>query len=357
LTPGAKSPATPVTTRALGLAVAAGVMAALSLLAPEARAATQRTDVVVMTNGDRVTGEIEKLFQGQLQLKTDHAGTIEFEWPSVLSIESRNSFEVVLDDGRRLYGSLRALPARELEVVGANTQRAHLHAVVEITPLGRSFWAQLAGSMSLGFSFSQSNESTTWTASADVEYLTRKYLLALSASSYLDAQSGTDTNTRNDLGATVGRLFARRWRLVEMGELFQSDQLGIRRQTSLGIGVEHDVVNTNRNLLSPSLGVAYSNTAFQDETPSTNEILARLGLRYAFFTFGHHKTSLSASLYALPSLSDWGHFRLNVNGRFRIKLFQDFYWSLDVYENYDNNPSQGSSDNDSGGSASLAWTF
>jgi hypothetical protein len=47
-------------------------------------------------------GEIERLSQGLLQLKTDHAGTIQFEWPSVESIESKNSLEVLPADGRRL---------------------------------------------------------------------------------------------------------------------------------------------------------------------------------------------------------------------------------------------------------------
>jgi hypothetical protein len=337
--------------------VGAAVLAASAVVAPPARAGSPRTDVVVMTNGDRMVGEIERLFQGLLQLKTDHAGTIQFEWPSVESIESKDSFELFLADGRRLYGSLRPLPGRQLEVVGARSERAHLQEVVEIAPLDRSFWAQLAGSMSIGFSFSQSNDSATLAASADVTYLTRKYMVSLDASSYVDAQKGADTSARNDLGLALGHSFAPRWRIVEMNELFQSDQLGIRLQTTLGAGVERDLVNTNRNLLFPTAGVAYSSTAFQDETPTTNEVLARLGMRYAFFTFGHHKASLAASLYALPSLSDWGHFRLDLNVRFRIKLFHDFYWSLDAYENYDNHPSQGSSENDSGGSASLAWSF
>jgi hypothetical protein len=223
-----------------------------------------------------------------------------------------------------------------------------MHEVVEIAPLDRSFWAQLAGSMSLGFSFSQSNNSATLAASADVTYLTRKYMVSLEGRSYVDAQKSADTSARNDLGLALGHSFAPRWRIVEMNELLSSDQLGIRLQTTLGVGVEHDLVNTNRNLLSPSAGVAYSSTAFQNETPATSEVMGRPGLRYAFFTFGHHEASPGASLYALPSLSDWGHFRLDLNIRFRIKLFHDFYWSLDAYENYDNRPSQGSPENDSG---------
>lgn len=85
--------------------------------------------------------------------------------------------------------------------------------------------------------------------------------------------------------------------------------------------------------------------------------MGRVGLRYSFFTFGHHKTSFSTAVYVLPSLSDWGHVRLAAKGRLRVKLFRDFYWSVDVYENYDNRPSQVGAENDFGASSSLAWAF
>jgi hypothetical protein len=337
--------------------VTAGVVAGLCLSALPVQAASSRTDVVTMSNGDRMTGDIQKLDEGVLELKTDHVGTLEFEWPSIESIESVKSFEVVLDDGRRLFGTLRPAPGRRLDVVGARTERVDLRSVVQVLPLDRSFWEQLDGSLSLGFSFAQSNNTTTWTAAADVDYLTRRYLLAVSASSYLNAQEGADTTTRNAIGLTLGRLLPSRWRLLELNELFQSDQLGIRLRTTLGGAVDHAVIHTNRNVLSPALGAAYSNTTFDGGAPARNEILALTGFQYAFFTFGQHKTTLSTSAYFLPSLSNWGHVRLDLNARFRVKLFRDFYWSVDLYENYDNNPPPGGAENDSGGSASLAWSF
>jgi hypothetical protein len=342
---------------ALTRSVTASIVAVLGLVTLPAQAATPRADVVTMANGDRMTGEIEKLNQGLLQLKTDHAGTLELEWPSVESIESRNPFEVVLVDGRRLYGSLRPAPGRELDVVATSAERVGLESVVEILPLERSFWQQISGSTSLGFSLSQANDTTTWTAAVDAEYLTRRYAVAASASSYLNAQTGVDTTTRNLVGLSLGRLLPSRFSLVELNELFQSDQLGIRLRATFGLGVVHDVIHTNRNELSPAVGIAYSNTTFDDGTAGRREVLARLGLRYSLFTFSHHKTSLGASLSFLPSLSDWGHVRLDVNARFRVKLFADFYWSVEAYENYDNEPPPGGAANDSGGSASLAWSF
>jgi hypothetical protein len=42
-----------------------------------------RTDVVKLANGDHVTGEILRLERGRLELKTDDAGTIAFEWDNI----------------------------------------------------------------------------------------------------------------------------------------------------------------------------------------------------------------------------------------------------------------------------------
>ena len=46
----------------------------LVLLASPALAA--KTDVVVLRNGDRLTGEVQQLERGRLQLKTDDLGTV-----------------------------------------------------------------------------------------------------------------------------------------------------------------------------------------------------------------------------------------------------------------------------------------
>ena len=62
----------------LGLSAAAGPAAA-----------HEKTDVVILDNGDRFQGEIKKLVQGTLTLKTDAAGTISLKWSHVTGVISK----------------------------------------------------------------------------------------------------------------------------------------------------------------------------------------------------------------------------------------------------------------------------
>ena len=45
-----------------------------------------KTDVVTLANGDRITGEIERLERGRLEFKTDDAGTLYLEWDKLASL-------------------------------------------------------------------------------------------------------------------------------------------------------------------------------------------------------------------------------------------------------------------------------
>ena len=62
--------------------------------------------MLILKNGDHITGEIKKLQRGTLEFKTERMGTLNVEWPAVARLTSSIDFEVVLDDGRKFYGTL-----------------------------------------------------------------------------------------------------------------------------------------------------------------------------------------------------------------------------------------------------------
>src|SRR5262249_25943107 len=117
-----------------------------------------RTDVVTLANGDRITGEIIRLERGRLEFQTDDAGTLYLEWDKLASVVAKRLVEVLTTDGSRYLGSLGAAPARSITVVTSQGGvPLPMPDVTLITPIGRSFWSKLDGSIDAGFSYTRSS--------------------------------------------------------------------------------------------------------------------------------------------------------------------------------------------------------
>ena len=134
--------------------------------------ARDKTDVVQLKNGDRLTGEIKKLSRGKLKLKTDALGTVSIEWNEITLVKSEYLFEIEDEHGGRYFGMIQ--PTEEpgtMEVEELSGKATVKHArVIEMTPLEATFWQRLDGSANLGFDFTQANNSIQWTLNADVKY-------------------------------------------------------------------------------------------------------------------------------------------------------------------------------------------
>src|SRR6187399_2641939 len=93
-----------------------GVSAALlfwGLLATATTAsAAVKTDIVELKNGDRITCEIKRLDRGKLTVKTDGLGTIAIEWDDIQFVTSKARYEIELQSGDRILGTLVRAAAR-----------------------------------------------------------------------------------------------------------------------------------------------------------------------------------------------------------------------------------------------------
>src|SRR5580765_2347113 len=80
------------------------MLALTSLLAGPTFAAPE-TDVLVLLNGDRLTGEVKELSQGKLKFKTDTMDTLYIQWDKVANLQTQQRLEVELIGGGRYFGS------------------------------------------------------------------------------------------------------------------------------------------------------------------------------------------------------------------------------------------------------------
>jgi hypothetical protein len=77
---------------------------ALSSLAP----AKSVDDIVVLNNGDRMTGEIKSLDHGELRFKSSYMlDPVALDWPRVTRLESKDNYIVVLTSGRVLTARIQ----------------------------------------------------------------------------------------------------------------------------------------------------------------------------------------------------------------------------------------------------------
>ena len=136
--------------RALRDAAAAGVL----WLASCTIAHAARTDIIVLANGDRFTGEVIQMRQGKLEVKTDDAGTLSIEWDKVASVSTADQYEITLIDGTRLLGRLRPGGARVMQIeplAGTGTPAPMADAIVAVptpTTVATRTPARIAGAAS-----------------------------------------------------------------------------------------------------------------------------------------------------------------------------------------------------------------
>ncbi len=336
-----------------------GFLAVALLCGPVTRAA--RTDVIVVENGDAVTGEIKQLDRGILRYKTDSAGTLQVEWEEVLSIRSVDSFEIETVSGGRFFGSLALLDrdAPSVTVVGADrTVDLYLENIVRINPVKDSFFRRIDGSLSLGYDYTKASDISKLNFAFRADYRARMFVTGVSLSTNVTTQPEQPTTSRSDATYYFERFRLERWFTRWSGNLQSNDEIGLdlRAQTSW-IGGRY-LTQTNHALFSVGGGLAVSREIRSGKDENQNNLDLVLTTDYQFFKFKSPKRDLSVSLFAYPSLSSWGRVRSDLDARLRFELFTDFFLEFSVYGTYDNQPPEGATSSaDYGFVTSVSWTF
>ncbi len=174
--------------------------------------AQPKTDVMTLSNGDRITGEIASLSRGRLELKTDDAGTIDIEWDNIARVEATRLFEIGTSDGRRLLGSLGRTSDRVVMVVGTTEVLLPMTEVTSMLPIGATFWSKLEGSIDAGFSYTRSSGIAQTTFNTSTQYRRPAFVVQLTASATVTEQAdGGERDDRAAMNLSYVRYLGQRW--------------------------------------------------------------------------------------------------------------------------------------------------
>ncbi len=345
--------------KSLARAIVIQMLMSLMLMTLSSLAYAERTDVVYLKNGDRVTGEIKSLLRGRLEFKTDHMGTLLIDWEDIREIVSDIAQSVELTNGQRFYGPLNK--PENLETVAVKTEQGDVtlntHDITNLYPVEAGFWQRLDLSFKLGFNWDKSSDVGKYNLGADAAYRHPEFITRAGFSTELTTQSERDTTTRANLNASHMIFKPNKRFHVYFGSMDHNDNLGINLRTLAGAGVGWIPIRSNRHWFSIMAGLDVNHEIPAEGNEETN-FEGVLGVSYEYFKFAIPKKSFKSELTVYPSITGGSRVRAEFKTNFDIELVRDFFWVLGFYTSYDSKPiSRDAATIDYGINSSLAYKF
>jgi len=324
----------------------------------------RRKDVVVMNNGDHFTGEVKRLQNGLLMVETDYVtGPIALDWNQVESVQSTATFQIVLNNGKRIVGTFEKVSTQKTKEQDFLIQEATEEVQVPSTSIAKidsqkpTFWRQLQGAIDFGYSFTSGNSQSTFNADTSAAYRTAAWEAATSFDSTFGGQSGGSKTNREDLQSTFAKFLNRNSYVLALSDFLHSSQQDLILRTTLGGAYGRYLKRTTNSNFSWLGGVVYLHESFDTIAgqPTNQNMEAVVGLQYNLvrFNFGE----FDSQVLTFPGLTDAGRVRLTTNNSLTIKLRNNFHLAFTLWDNFDSRPPTTAKRNELGISTGIGWSF
>lgn len=321
--------------------------------------AVEKTDIVILKNGDRITGEVKNLEAGILELKTDTMGTVHIEWRFISELITKRRLSVESTDGSRWLGQLEKPVDGDHIIVNTDQGPVDLEPddVVAVWPVAATFLDKIDLDMSLGFDYSKATDITNFNLGINFLHRNEQRFTEASLRSDITRQQEGDEQNRLEVYLTQ--------QYLRSEQKFRSWMLGVESNDALGVNLRvygggatgKYFIKTNNNWFYISGGLLATRENAKDGTNETN--LEALGtVRYRFFRYATPKRNFDTSLTVFPSITDFGRVRFNFRSTFKLEFIRDMFWSLEFYATHDNQPlSEDAQKTDYGIVTGLGWSF
>jgi Protein of unknown function, DUF481 len=336
------------------------LLASVVACAPAWGYARDKTDVVMLRNGDRLSGDIVSMEFGILTLKTDNMSTLSIEWPAVRSVTSKFEFAIERRDGTKYHGVIASsADGADLMVKSAEGgARIPMEEVERISRFSPRFWDRINGSLAVGFSYTKSSSIQVGSVNFNASYrsTTIDGSLAFSSNTTKDS-SGTTTNRELLAGQVMFLRQSRNfWSLLASVERDQS--LGIDARVVGGAALGRRFVQAAYTEVTGIAGLVATEEFIVDNPTPKASVEAVLGGTWQVFKFIDPKTRLDLGLDVFPSLTESGRYRSTGDLSLTHEFPHDITLGLTGYLSYDNQPPEpGAQKSDYGVTFNVGYTF
>jgi hypothetical protein len=337
-------------------------VSASCLTPPKQKKIAHKDDVVIMDNGDRVTGEIKKMEFGVLYLKSDRvADTLRLDWKRVMDLQSKIRYEFELMNRRFYVGvivpAIKDHPAEILlQLDNGSMLSLNIAEIIGIREMQRAVLGRLNFALDAGFSFTSANNYAQTTVHSHLSFQKPKYSGSLDVDSLFSGERGAQNTSRHQFQIEATRVLNRKWELASLLTFLNDDQQELDLRTTVGGGVQRIFIKSNRTLFSGLIGAVYTKEnyfALAESDRSNAEILTGV----TFATYHFRGSELNSSILLFPSLSDPGRIRADLYVNWKWDIISDLYWRVSLTNNYDSRPPASGINNNLSLTSSVGWSF
>jgi len=256
---------------------------------------TADAGVLVLKNGDRITGEIKHIWDAEITIEPEYTDEFSVDLPAVDQIISDRNFEIELQDGRKVFAQLVGSDddGRQIVSTGTETIQIALADIFELEEPEEDFdWESHVDFSTAINSGNTDTASAYLRADSTIRVPNHRHLIDLSASH----ESTDDVTTKDQslLKYDYHWFFNDPWFLSTQisGERDPIIELDHRAIVSLGVG--RDIWYTPRLTLSVQLGVGAQTeeiaTLTEDSAVATWTLRYRQGFLNNDFELLHDHT-------------------------------------------------------------------
>jgi putative salt-induced outer membrane protein YdiY len=333
-------------------------------------------DQIVLKNGDRLTGTIQKSDEKALVIKTEFAGEVTVQWPAIQDLKSDQPLHVGLKDGKTVMGPVTTTDGKlEIATKSAGTVEAPKESVVVIrSDAEQSDWEKLqhpgllqgwTGGLNVGFGLTAGNSETKNLAVAFNGVRTGLHdKLSLYAGSVYSTNDLATAATRvtantNRGGARYDRDITPRLFGFVNTDFFTDALQDLNLRSVVGGGLGFHAIKRPDTTLDILGGINYTRENYTQLAP-----LPRLIHNFAAAQIGDelmHKIGKSTVVlqraYFFPNLSDSGEYRATFDFGTVTKISKWLGWQNTFGDVYVTNPPTGKKKNDVVFTTGLNVTF
>jgi putative salt-induced outer membrane protein YdiY len=314
------------------------------LLAMLVLSAPALADRLTMKNGDVITGEVQKIEDGELFIDPAYGSEFSVDLAEIASVEADQVFEIELESGEKIEAScINGEDGNQTVVVEGTSMTVAMTDFAEATEPEE--WYDRVSHVDVNLTENSGNtDSSNWLVFADTSLKLGDHRHLGELTFRREKIDGETTKKQDLFNYEYNWLFSGPWYLGA-GFTYERDPIrDLDHRYTLGAGLGRDLIDTSDTFLTASIGAGWSEEEFFGQ-PKESGGAALWNLRFTHdFRNGdlafYHNHSINYQLYGNENMI----FKSNTGLQF--DLIEDVYAKISFRYDYETEPAVGAENED-----------